>query len=110
MPSGKKWLECCEHSISAMSALGHDFINRSRTMSGRHLLHRRKKECFPNLSSPRISKKQKDPPMFCKNPNFKKNFMKFCKMNLNQLSFDLVKDFFGERGNAKNFKRASRET
>lgn len=88
MPLGKKWLECCEYSITVMKELGYDFIHRSRTMSSKHLTYRRNKECFPNPSSPRISKKANDPPIFNKNPNFKKNLIRFCKLNLNKLSVD----------------------
>ena len=93
MPLGKKWLECCEYSITVMKDLGYDFITRSRTISSKHLIYRRNKECFPNPSSPRISKKANDPAIFSKNPDLKKNLIRFCKINLNTLSVDLVKEF-----------------
>merc|ERR1719396_209139 len=38
MPLGKKWLECCEYSITVMKELGYDFIHRSRTISSKQVL------------------------------------------------------------------------
>ena len=93
MSNGKKWMECCEHSISVMSSLGFTFITRSRTLSSKHLMYRQNDDCFPNPLSPRISKKKADPPIFSKNPVLKNNIIRFCKMNLNILSIDLVKEY-----------------